>query len=124
VAERRNGDFVRAAIEAGRVAACHDVSGGGLLVALAAMAMAGGVGARLDLDAEAGLLFGEDQARYILVSSAPDALVASAAEAGVPLRRIGTTGGDRLALGGESVAVAALKAANESWLPGYMAGAD
>src|SRR5437763_10128023 len=44
VAERRNGDFVRAMIEAGHVAACHDVSDGGLLVALAEMAMASGLG--------------------------------------------------------------------------------
>src|SRR5436190_3842485 len=40
-AERRNGDFVRAMIAAGHVAACHDVSDGGLLVAIAEMAMAG-----------------------------------------------------------------------------------
>src|SRR5579862_1882918 len=44
-AERRNGDFVRGLIEAGHVAACHDISDGGLLVALAEMAMAGGRGA-------------------------------------------------------------------------------
>ncbi len=47
-AERRNGDFVRAMIAAGHVAACHDISDGGLLVALAEMAMAGGIGATLD----------------------------------------------------------------------------
>src|SRR5206468_636742 len=46
-AERQNGDFVRAMIEEGRVAACHDVSDGGLLVALAEMAMAGGHGIAL-----------------------------------------------------------------------------
>src|SRR4029077_16939606 len=42
LAERRNGDFVRAMIGAGRVGACHDLGDGGLLVALAEMAMAGG----------------------------------------------------------------------------------
>jgi phosphoribosylformylglycinamidine synthase subunit PurL len=46
-AERRNGDFVRAQIRAGAVAACHDISDGGLLVAVAEMAMAGGRGVRL-----------------------------------------------------------------------------
>ena len=39
-AERRNGDFVRSMIRDGLVAACHDVSDGGLLVALAEMAIA------------------------------------------------------------------------------------
>ena len=46
-AERANGDFVRAQILAGTVRACHDVSDGGLLVAVAEMAMAGVTGVRL-----------------------------------------------------------------------------
>ena len=47
-AERKNGDFVRDAIAAGQIAACHDLGDGGLLVALAEMAMAGNRGAMLD----------------------------------------------------------------------------
>src|SRR5579863_3986527 len=50
-AERRNGDFVRGQILGGGVSACHDLSDGGLLVALAEMAMAGGIGAALTLPA-------------------------------------------------------------------------
>ncbi len=76
-AERRNGDFVRAEIAAGRVAACHDLSDGGLLVAIAEMAMAGGRGVALDpppsdLPRHAWL-FGEDQARYLIETAEPDA---------------------------------------------------
>ena len=43
-----NGDFVRALIVEGIATAAHDVSDGGLLVALAEMAMASGIGAELD----------------------------------------------------------------------------
>ena len=77
-AERRHGDFVRRQIEAGMVSACHDISDGGLLVALAEMALAAldagrTVGARIAVPAgvpsAAGWLFGEDQARYLV--SAP-----------------------------------------------------
>src|SRR5205807_1433036 len=69
-AERRNGDFVRVMIQDGMVAACHDISDGGLLVALAEMAMAGDRGAALDPPL-AGIpahtwWFGEDQARYLI----------------------------------------------------------
>ena len=46
-AEKRNGDFVRSLIEAGRVDTVHDVSDGGLLVAIAEMAMPSGIGAKL-----------------------------------------------------------------------------
>jgi phosphoribosylformylglycinamidine synthase subunit PurL len=124
--ERRNGDFVRETIRAGLVSACHDVSDGGLLVALAEMAMANGVGANLPglAGADAGALFGEDQGRYVLAVPAAKAaaVLAKAEAAGVPAKVIGTTGGAALTGFGPAVAVAALKDANERWLPEYMAG--
>src|SRR6266403_1705796 len=46
--ERRNGDLVRMLIRDGALTAVHDVSDGGLLVALAEMGIAGGIGARLE----------------------------------------------------------------------------
>ncbi len=45
--EKANGDFVRQHILNGTIRACHDVSDGGVLVALAEMAMASGIGARM-----------------------------------------------------------------------------
>ncbi|HKS89399.1 MAG TPA: AIR synthase-related protein, partial [Stellaceae bacterium] len=125
-AERKNGDFVRRLIERGLISACHDIADGGLLIALAEMAMAGSRGALLDppppdLPAHAWW-FGEDQARYLLETADPDAVLAAAASAAVPVCRIGTTGGAALTLsGGGAISVAQLKAANEAWLPGYMA---
>ena len=124
-AERRNGDFVRAEIGAGRVAACHDVSDGGLLVALAEMAMAGERGVALDpLPSDPpciAYLFGEDQARYLLETADPATVLAAARAEGVPARTIGTVGGVALTLpGAGAISVNALKTANEAWLPGYM----
>ncbi|HUC70007.1 MAG TPA: AIR synthase related protein, partial [Stellaceae bacterium] len=124
-AERRNGDFVRAEIGAGRVGVCHDVSDGGLLVAIAEMAMAGRRGAEVeplpaDLPGNA-FLFGEDQARYVIETADPDAVLAAAKAAGVPARVVGRVGGVALTLpGAGAISVDALKAANEAWLPGYM----
>jgi phosphoribosylformylglycinamidine synthase II len=124
--ERKVGDFVRAQIEAGAVAACHDVSDGGLLVAVAEMAMAGGTGATLAVPGEGPPLhawaFGEDQGRYLLAVRDAAALVAAAEQAGVAAAIIGETGGADLALGKTRVPVAQLRAVNEAWLPGYMAG--
>jgi phosphoribosylformylglycinamidine synthase len=124
--ERRHGDFVRDLIGRGLVAACHDVSDGGLLVAVAEMAMAGGHGVRLGGFPDGlplnALLFGEDQARYLLETPDPDEILRAAAECSVPARRIGTVEGAALTLpGGGAISVAQLKAANEAWLPGYMA---
>jgi phosphoribosylformylglycinamidine synthase len=122
--ERANGDFVRSVIQAGLALAVHDLSDGGLLVALAEMAMAGDVGAELDIDIDAGLLFGEDQARYIVIVADAEAVAALAAEAGVPATAIGVTGGDAMTLAGDHLDVAALKAAHEDWLPAFMGGGD
>src|SRR5207244_219195 len=66
--ERRNGDFVRSQIDARRVAACHDLSDGGLLVGLAEMCIAGGTGVTLGIPAGTDVpshafFYGEDQAR-------------------------------------------------------------
>ena len=70
-AERRHGDFVRSLIRAGAVTAVHDVSDGGLLIALAEMAMASGIGAVLEAPSKIpphAFWFGEDQARYIVTA--------------------------------------------------------
>ena len=126
-AERRNGDFVRGLIEAGRVGTCHDVSDGGLYVAVAEMALAGGVGATLEAPPEGvaphAWFFGEDQARYVIAANAREAaaILVEAETAGVPARTIGRTGGGALtASGDDPISLAQLRGAHEGWLPGYM----
>jgi phosphoribosylformylglycinamidine synthase len=128
-AEKRNGDFVRHLIRSGLVDTVHDCSDGGLAVAVAEMAMAGGIGATLPecpypMPCHA-YLFGEDQGRYVIAvdpDSASDILY-SAGPKGLNIAVIGMTGGALLTLPGEeAISVEELKAAHESWLPDYMAG--
>ncbi len=126
--ERRNGDFVRGQIRAGHAAACHDIADGGLLVAIAEMAMAGGRGIVLDpLPSDLphhAWLFGEDQGRYLIETADPAIMLAAARANGVPACLIGVVGGVALTLpNAGAISVNALKAANEAWLPGYMARA-
>jgi len=69
--------------------------------------------------------FGEDQARYIVTVPAAEAglVLAKMKGAGVPCARIGITGGDSIAIAGETpVSVASLKAGFEGWFPAYMSG--
>ena len=125
--ERRNGDFIRTEIRAGGLSAVHDVSDGGILAALAEMAIASGIGAAVT--PEAGLplhawAFGEDQARYLVTMPAKGAesFIARAAKAAVPALRIGTTGGSELTLAGATpISLVELGVAHEGWLPAYMA---
>ncbi|PWR23613.1 phosphoribosylformylglycinamidine synthase subunit PurL [Zavarzinia compransoris] len=126
--EKRNGDFVRGLIRHGEVVTCHDVADGGLLVAIAEMALAGGIGATLatpETDVPLhGYWFGEDQGRYLAAvpQDRVEAILDQARDAGVPVAVIGTTGGDAINVDGKHKAtLAALKAAHEGWLPAYMA---
>jgi phosphoribosylformylglycinamidine synthase subunit PurL len=124
-AERRHGDFVRGLIDDGLLSAVHDVSDGGVLVALAEMAMASGIGAVLEAPADVpahAFWFGEDQGRYVVTARDAEAIARRAAAAAVPLTRLGATGGHLLALAGtQPVSVRDLVSRFESWLPAYMA---
>ena len=97
------------------LAAAHDLSDGGLAVALVEATLAAGVGATLDLpevhapgdDTPAAQLplaaLVSESASRALVAVAPEAsgdLTTLAAEAGVPATHLGTTGGDRLVVPG------------------------
>ena len=100
--EKANGDFVRSHILNGTIRACHDVSDGGVLVALAEMAMASGIGARMmthprDIPGHA-FWFGEDQARYLVAVPDHAAFTRIAEAAGIPALRLGTSGGQDLTL--------------------------
>ncbi|MCI0736882.1 MAG: AIR synthase related protein, partial [Beijerinckiaceae bacterium] len=127
-AEKLNGDFVRGLIAQGKVTAVHDISDGGLAVALAEMAMAGAIGASVKVPPsipERAFLFGEDQARYIVTAApgAADGIHNAAKIAGAVCEIIGLTGGDTLTLGtGTAILLSELTRAHEEWLPRYMAG--
>jgi phosphoribosylformylglycinamidine synthase len=86
------------AIQAGWVRSCHDCSEGGLAVALAEMALAGGLGLALDLERiphasdAAGpdvLLFSESNGRFVVEVSPDDAAAFEAAMADVPCKQAG-----------------------------------
>jgi phosphoribosylformylglycinamidine synthase subunit PurL len=128
-AERRAGDFVRGLIRGARVSAVHDISDGGLLVAVAEMALAGGRGIALEAAPEGhpahAVWFGEDQGRYVVAAVADEAarIQHEAKEAGIAARVIGKVTGDALKLQGEApLSLESLRTAHERWLPAFMGG--
>ena len=103
------------------------MSDGGILVAIAEMAMASGTGARLsahprDIPGHA-FWFGEDQARYIVAVPDHANFTRIAEAAGIPALRLGTSGGQDLTLpDGGTISIAALRAAHERFFPSWMDG--
>lgn len=98
-AEKRNGSFIRDNRDF--IKACTDLSDGGLALAAFEMAETAGVGVQIDA-ADTQTLFGEDQARYLVACNfdQAEALMAYAAQAGVPISTIGRFTGDRVKFGG------------------------
>lgn len=99
--EKKLLDGVLAAIQKGLVQSAHDLSEGGLAVALAESCISGGLGAKVDFATELRpdfALFSESQSR-ILLSAAPDKaaeLEQLIASYGVPVQKIGQVTGDKL----------------------------
>ncbi len=124
--ERRHGDFVRGLIQDSLARHVHDLSDGGLLVAVAEMAIAGGVGCEIDAPPGASprhaWYFGEDQGRYLIATDEKDEVMTRAFQANVPARTVGHTGGDQFTVAGSgSVPMADLASLHDSWLPAFMA---
>ena len=110
--ERRVQAFILEANAARLLHSCHDVSDGGIAVALAECCILGGRGAAVVMDEVAaasttgsrvaGILFGEGQSRF-LISFAKEATMPLQELAGrhrVPLGGLGMTGGDRIRVEG------------------------
>jgi phosphoribosylformylglycinamidine synthase len=107
-AEKRLQDLLLSQIRTGRVRAAHDLSEGGLLVALCEMLFGPGrLGAEVDLSGLSAprldaLLFGESQGRVLVCAGQADlpALIEAARSAGVPVDALGSvTAEETLAVG-------------------------
>jgi phosphoribosylformylglycinamidine synthase len=132
--EIKAGRLVRSLIREGKAGAVHDISDGGLLVAICEMALAGGIesaGMGVELFPYEGKLpahaiwFGEDQGRYVLAVEPriAEEVVERARLLALPARIVGRTGGDAILLKGEpALSLADLRRIHERWLPQYMGG--
>ena len=124
--EKKNGCFIRKLITAGMITACHDLSDGGLAIALAEMVMKShhGVSAKLTGKTPAHAeLFGEDQARYLISVNADKyaAVEEQAKKAGIKLTNLGKVTGQNLVIEGHiKLSAKQLENAYESWFPDFM----
>src|SRR5690606_18424916 len=109
-------------IRSGRVASVHDLSDGGLALALAECSIKGSIGASIQAMSPStqAAWFGEDQGRYIVTASREEAekIVADSPVSAVV---IGVTGGDTLTLGEtKPISIKDLRDAYEGWFPAFM----
>ncbi len=122
--EAKNGGLVRQAIADGLLAAAHDVSDGGLLVALTEMTLAHGIGMTIDSDIDinnAAFWFGEDQARYVLAVADENVAAFEALMSDGEMTQLGKSIGGQLTIGASvSISVTELRDIHEGWLPALM----
>ncbi len=117
--ERALHTFLADAADRSLLRSAHDVGGGGLAVAVAESAMAGGIGVRVD---DADDLFGEGDGRVIVSARKADVAALRKLAGGLPLRRLGTVGGAEIAVGAARIALAEARAVYESAIPRIMDG--
>jgi phosphoribosylformylglycinamidine synthase II len=107
-AEKQVSDLVRNMIRSGLVDTAHDLSSGGEAVALAEMALAGGIGFEyeayeiesiISTGSTVEILFGEEGASFLVAVPEERWDDLQNALAGVPYDRVGRTGGDRFRIG-------------------------
>ncbi|WP_413154623.1 phosphoribosylformylglycinamidine synthase subunit PurL [Bartonella sp. cb54] len=124
--EKKHGQFVRDVIHRGFVHAAHDISDGGLAIALAEMVIKAGKGVRVELSNKSPChaeLFGEDQGRYLLAIK-PNALnnfedLARIHE--VSVTKLGIVEGNALDIKDMfNLSVSKLTQAYENWFPEFM----
>ncbi len=133
--EKTHGHFIRACIARGDFTAVHDVSDGGLLIALIEMSLPRKIGFSVasmsnltthNVPAHA-FWFGEDQARYVVCvsQSKKEAFIENAKNKRIYIAELGQTGGHELTLD-ETVLISIdeLKQAHENWFPNYMSGVN
>jgi phosphoribosylformylglycinamidine synthase len=124
--ERKHGDYLREMINKGLVTAAHDISDGGLGVALAEMAIAGNIGADILLETSLpahAALFAEDQASYVITVKPDDVemIRGFALAEDIPQHIIGTIGHTDLKIDGMlTISVGKLKDVHANWLPELM----
>jgi phosphoribosylformylglycinamidine synthase len=125
-AERALQAFVLDAAERGVLRSAHDLSAGGLAVALAESCLAAGIGAQVDILGQNTIvaLYGEAQSRALIScdSADIDAVIALARTHGLPLERLGVTAGERLRLGAIDVSFDEMQTAYESGLAHALEG--
>ena len=131
--EKKNGDLVRNLIKQGFVSACHDVSDGGILIAIAEMALASnkdamflGVKIKNPTDIpDHAFFFGEEQSRYILTAPDANTILKIAKKHNVTAKILGKTTKDQ-ELTIDKIGNISLQRCfeiNERWLPNYMKSA-
>jgi phosphoribosylformylglycinamidine synthase len=117
-------ELVAELVSAGVVSGVHDVSDGGLGVALAEMAVHAGTGLVASGIADHAELFSESPSRVVVCSPDPEAIVAPTRSAGLTISELGVAGGDRLVVEGlVDLALADLEHAWRSTLPERLASA-
>ncbi len=129
-------DFTRAkatfnaihqAISRRLIRSCHDLSEGGLAVAAAEMALAGGLGMKLEIEAMSGelsstaALFSESNTRFLIEADpgAADPLEQLLRQAGIPVFRLGTIEADKnvtFARNGETILEVEVEQAKSAWV--------
>jgi phosphoribosylformylglycinamidine synthase II len=123
--EKKNSFFIRGLIKKKLAQSVHDVSDGGIALAIAEMCMAGTIGAKISTNLtgpeRVKYLFGEDQARYIIEikKEGLNSLVQMAKEQEISMTQLGSTNLEQFAIDEMKISVDEMIKLNNNWFYNY-----
>ena len=123
--EKKNSLFIRDVIEKKLAQSVHDVSDGGIALAIAEMCMAGKIGAKISTNLtgpeRVKYLFGEDQARYVIEIKQEhlNNLVQIAKEQEISMTQLGSTNLEQFAIDEIKISVDEMIKLNNNWFYNY-----
>ena len=123
--EKKNSFFIRGLIEKKLAQSVHDVSDGGIALAIAEMCMAGKIGAKISTNLtgpeRVKYLFGEDQARYVIEIKQEhlNNLVQIAKEQEISMTQLGSTNLEQFAIDEIKISVDEMIKLNNNWFYNY-----
>ena len=126
ILEKKTGDLIRNLVTNVKIDTVHDISDGGLLIALTEMSISGEIGFQLNLDKSNlnySFLFGEDQGRYII--SVEDKNLNDAIEyikkSNISYLNIGKTNGKKIKIDRDNeIDIEELRDLYENWFKSYL----
>ena len=124
--EIKNGKFISQAIREVGITGCHDVSEGGIILALAELSIKNNIGIKIEIPEKirnAKWLFGEDPSRYIITTKNKEKLVKLATQKNITIQKVGKSEGDLFKISNEfEISVKKLVTYNKLWFKNYLNG--
>ena len=120
--ELKHGKFILELASKNLISACKDISDGGIGIALSEICIMSNTGCEVISPKEKNIcewLFGEDQARYIIMTNYSEAIINKSKEMNIEASNIGKLNGKHLTINNNKISIEKLSNIRNNWFHNY-----